>query len=50
MTLWRLPFRSAVVSRKRATTCGKRNPILYQPFVPAGGYEATDVGQLSEKV
>jgi hypothetical protein len=29
---------------------GNRNPILYQPFVPAGGLEATDFGQLSEKL
>jgi hypothetical protein len=28
---------------------GNRNLILYQPFVPAGGYEATDFGQLFEK-
>jgi hypothetical protein len=29
---------------------GIRNPILYHPFVPPGGWEATDFGQLSEKM
>jgi hypothetical protein len=28
---------------------GNRKLILYRPFVPAGGHEATDFGQLSEK-